>query len=267
MPARVLVTGGSSGIGRATVDLLAGHDFEVGVLSNDAGGVAETVDGVTSRGGKAFGVCVDLMAQANVEGLFDRLEAEHGPIDVLVNNAGIGLQSDVVELEVSDITALLSLNYLATIILSRDALRSMSKRGKGHIIQVTSLVAHRALPGMSIYASTKAGVHAFSQALRIEARDAGVHVTEVLPMSVRTPFFDQATNRSSKPYGPGRYSRPVTPERLAELIWKAMRRPVAEVYTSPFGRIFRAMDALAPSLIDRVLTSERRRQRGLVRPK
>jgi short-subunit dehydrogenase len=266
MSIRAVVTGGSSGIGRATVDLLAKHGYDVGVLSNDVVGVDGTVRAVRQDGGKAFPVHFDLGVVADCEGLVGRLEDEHGPIDLLVNCAGIGLQSDVVETELTDVTTLASVNYLATIVLCRDALRAMATRRKGHIINVTSLVAHRALPGLSIYASTKAGVHGFTQALRIEARDVGVHVTEVLPMSVRTPFFDQATNRSRTPYGPGRYSHPITPERLAELIWRAIQKPVAEVYTSGFSRIYSVLDAMAPSLLDSVLTRERRRRAAANHP-
>jgi short-subunit dehydrogenase len=262
MSLRALVTGGSSGIGRATAELLASKGIEVGVLAHDDCGVDEVVNAIAAKGNRAFGLCIDLAVEANVVGLFDRIEAEYGPVDILVNVAGIGLQADVVETEIVDLNRLFAVNYFAAVILSRDAMKCMAGRGRGHIISVSSASAKRALPGMSTYASTKAALHAFSQALRIEARDRGVHVTEVLPMTVRTPFFENAENRSPVPYSLSDAGLVSTPESVAEHIWNAIRRPVDEVYTSRLARLALAIDAAFPSILNRILVVNRRKRLG-----
>lgn len=258
MGLRALVTGGSSGIGRATAELLAGNGWEVGVLADHSDGIETTLQAIRAKGGKAFGVCVDLSVQENVTGLFDRIEVEYGPVDILVNVAGIGLQADIVETQLYDLNRLFAVNYFAAVILSRDALKSMSTRGRGHIVVVSSAAARRALPGLSTYSSTKAALHAFSQALRIEGRDCGVRVTELLPMSVRTPFFEKAVNRSSIPYSAEGITLITTPEAVARQIWNAIRRPASEIYTSAIARLVLAIDAVVPAIFDAVLVSNRR---------
>lgn len=259
MGLRALVTGGSSGIGRATAELLASKGIEVGLLA-DHHTVDEVADAIRSTGGKAFSICIDLSVEGNVVGLIDSIEEEHGPVDILVNVAGIGMQADVLETRVSDLNRMFSVNYFAAAILCRDALRHMSTRGSGHIVNVTSAAARRALPGLSTYASTKAALHAFSQALRIEARDHGVRVAEILPMSVRTPFFEKAVNRSVHPYSTEGITIITTPEAVARQIWNAIRRPAAETYTSWIARLVLAIDAAFPSLFDAVLLSNRRKR-------
>jgi len=254
---RALITGATAGIGRATAELFARNGIEVGVLAEIPGEVEATVESLRAAGGRAFAVHADLSRRPDVTGLIDRLESEGHSLDILVNNAGIGLQADVLETTDEDLRRLFEVNYFAALILSRDALRHMASRGKGHLINVSSASARRAVPGLAVYASTKAAMHALSQALRIEGREHGVHVTEVLPMSVRTRFFDSATNRASKTYAPGRWV--ATPEAVAARIMYAVRRPVPEVYTSTFARFVLAVDAAAPMLMDAILVARRRR--------
>jgi len=122
---------------------------------------------------------------------------------------------------------------------------------------VSSASARRSLPGMAVYASTKAAMHSFSQALRIEGRDSGVWVTEILPMSVRTRFFEAATNRAAKPYAPG--WKADTPETIARRILRAVRHPAPEVYTSSLVRLALGLDSLNPALLERILVARRRR--------
>ena len=254
-PRRALITGATSGIGLSTARRLAKEGAEVGVLAELPHQVEETVQSLRAQGGSAFPVHADLSKRDQVHGLIDRLEAEHGPIDLLVNNAGVGLQADVSEVNDADLHLLFEVNFFSMVTLSRDAFRHMAERRFGHIINVSSASARRALPGLSIYASSKAAMHAFSQALRIEGKSMGVHVTEILPMSVRTPFFENARNRSEKSYAVGTWA--TTPEEVASRIVQAARRPVPEIYTSALSRIVLALDAIYPGWLDSILTRRR----------
>ncbi len=258
---RALVTGATSGIGQSTASALAALAIEVGVLAESPTQVDITVAEIRASGGRAFPVCVDLSKRDDLTGLVDRLESEHGPIDILVNNAGIGMQADVLQIRDDDLRLLFDVNYFAMVTLSRDALYHMAARRHGHIINISSTAAKRALPGLGIYASTKAAMHTFTQALRIEGRACGVHVTEVLPMSVRTPFFRNAVNRSSGEYEASSFT--TTPEAVAARIVKAIRRPKPEIYTSTLSRVILALDAINPRWFDTILLARRKRQRAL----
>jgi short-subunit dehydrogenase len=258
LPARALITGATAGIGRSTAELLAGHGVEVGILAHLPAEVDETVAAIRHAGGAAFPVCADLTRREEVAGLIDRLEAEGFALDALVNNAGIGLQADVLDTREEDLRLLFEVNYFAAYLLSREALRHMARRGHGHIINISSASARRSLPGMSVYASSKAAMHSFSQALRIEAAPAGIHVTELLPMSVRTRFFESATNRAEKPYAPGWKAH--TPEQIAGQVLSAFRHPLPEIYSSTLSRLVLGLDSLFPSLSDAILLSRRKKQ-------
>jgi short-subunit dehydrogenase len=254
---RVLITGATSGIGLATAERFASEGYEVGILAENAEQVEAVVSKIRGDGGRAFPVHADLSKQEQVTGLIDRLEDEGFHLDILVNNAGIGLQADVLETRDSDLRLLFEVNFFAMATLSRDALLRMSERRSGHIINVSSAAARRALPGMSTYACTKAAMHVFSQALRIEGKAAGVSVTELLPMSVKTPFFSNAHNRSGQSYEVSSFS--VSPETVADYIWKSVRRPRPEIYTSKLSRLVLALDAINPRWLDAILFARRRR--------
>jgi short-subunit dehydrogenase len=254
-PERALITGATAGIGRAVAERFARAGIEVGILGERPAEVEETVASIREWSGRAFPVHANLLHREEVEGLIDRLEAEGRPLDVLVNNAGIGLQADVLDTREEDLLRLFEVNFFAAFLLSRDALRHMAVRRSGHILNVSSASARRSLPGMSVYASTKAALHSFSQALRVEAHPFGVHVSEILPMSVRTRFFQEATNRAAHAYEPG--WKLLTPESLAETIYRALRRPAPEVYTSTLARIILGLDAWNPKLLDAAIRSRR----------
>lgn len=257
LPERALITGATAGIGRATAELLAGKGITVGILAERPAEVDETVAAIRHAGGSAVPVYADLTRREDVAGLIDRLEAEGFAVDALINNAGIGLQADILDTREEDLRRLFEVNYFAAFLLSRDALRHMARRGHGHLVNVSSASARRSLPGMSVYASTKAALHSFSQALRIEAAGTGVHVTELLPMSVRTRFFQSATNRADKPYAPGWKAH--TPEEIAGQIFRALRYPVPEVYSSTLSRLALGFDTLFPALSDALILSRRKK--------
>jgi short-subunit dehydrogenase len=247
---RVLVTGASSGIGEATAHAFARAGAQVVLVSNDTTNMVKVEEAIRAAGGQAVSACIDLTKNEDIDGLIERLEAQHGQIDVLVNNAGVGLGGLVLDTRLEDMRFVFELNFFAVHRLCQQALRSMSARKQGVIINVTSASARFGSPSISAYSASKGAVHAYTQALRTEAAPHGVHVCECLPISVRTPFFDSVRGHTYRPGGIVQ-----TPEQVANVIVRAaaMTSPPAEILPFRPVRLAFVVDALLPGLLQGIL--------------
>lgn len=231
-----MVTGGSSGIGRAVARRLAGLGMRVVVVSNVPEELEETAEELGEAGVALEAEFADARAVTRV---VPEAESRAGPLYLLVNNAGIGLHGGLLEMTAEDLRRVMEVNFFAAATLCRDALQRMGPRREGHIINVTSASARRALERMDAYAASKAALHALTQALRLEAAPLGVRVSEILPISVATPFFERAG------YRPQGWVQ--TADQVARLIVECARHPRAEICTSFWARVGLALDALAPN--------------------
>jgi short-subunit dehydrogenase len=251
------VTGASSGIGEATARAFAGAGAQVILVDRDASNLAKVLASLQASGARATSAQVDLTQSEQIEGLLERLEQAEGPIDTLINNAGIGLGANVIDTRLEDLRLLFEVNFFALHRLCQQALRCMTPRKQGTIINVTSAAARFGSPGVSAYSASKGAVHAYTQALRIEARPHGIHVSECLPISVRTAFFDSV--RGAK-YQPGGLVQ--TPEHVARSIVRAAAHPVPPAEVLPFRpiRIVFVLDALLPGLLGSLLADIQKRQ-------
>lgn len=171
---RVLVTGASRGIGAALAGRFAGAGACVVLLGRDA----EALGDVAGRCGGVPWVA-DLADPAQVSGLVRRIEAAEGPIDVLVNNAGIENMGDFVDQEQAKTDALYRVNLLSPVELCRQVLPGMLQRRRGHVVSVSSLAAFSAFPGLAVYGSSKAGLTQFTAGLRADLRGRPVGTTLV----------------------------------------------------------------------------------------
>lgn len=246
--ANALVTGASSGIGLSTARRLAQRGHQVLLLSYDE---TELLQACASLGPQALPILCDLSVPAQVEGLWLRLEESHGPIQILINNAGVGLHAEVVDTEPEAMRRLFEVNFFAPASLCRQAMLAMSARGSGHILNLTSAAARRSLPCIGAYGASKAALHGLTQSLRLEAAGTGVSVSEVLPISVTTPFFARAG------YRPRGLTQ--TPEQVAEQILLCLDQGQAERTThwpTAFGFV---LDALFPNWVAALLARRYRR--------
>jgi short-subunit dehydrogenase len=171
--ARVVVTGASRGIGAALAADLAGRGARVVVVARSAEALEKLAAEV---GGEAFPA--DLADWSALEPLVRRIEAD-GPIDVLVNNAGIDLTGDLVGLAAADIAQLVAVNLTAPMLLCRAVIPGMQRRGRGHIVNVSSLAASNAIRGLGPYSASKAGLSHFTAALRADLKRTNVTTTLV----------------------------------------------------------------------------------------
>lgn len=212
-----LVTGGSTGIGRATARALARDGARVAICARTEPDLEEAAGEIRSEGGEVLPVPADVSRREDVEHLAERVRDELGPVDVLVNNAGIGLFAPLEELSVDDFDRCFGVNVRGVFLCCKAFAPAMAERGDGVVVNVASLAGKNFFPEGSVYAGSKHAVMGLSKSLMVELRDRGVRVLTVCPGSVDTPFFDKAEG-----HDPDR-DRIVSPEDVAELIVESVR--------------------------------------------
>ncbi len=180
---RALVTGATSGIGRAIAVQLARDGAEVLVHGRDAARGAETVAAIRADGGVAGFVAADLGDAADVQ----RLAREAGDVDILINNAGIALFGPTAEFEVAAFDRMFASNVRAAFLLVGALAPGMAGRGRGSIVSVSSMAGGVGLPGGAAYGATKASLEAMTRAWAVEYSASGVRVNAIAPGPVYTP--------------------------------------------------------------------------------
>ncbi|MBI1338662.1 SDR family oxidoreductase [bacterium] len=185
-----VVTGASSGLGRRFASLLAREGACVAAFARREDRLADLVSEITGAGGRALAVRCDVTDEAQVVAGFDRCEAEFGPADTLINNAGIGTSGPATELSVADFDSVMATNVRSVFLASREAARRMLKSperaARGRIVNIASLAASEALAGGSAYCASKSGVVMLTRVLAREWARAGVNVNAISPGFIET---------------------------------------------------------------------------------
>ncbi len=183
----VVVTGASSGIGRAIAERLGASGAHVFLGGRTAEAMAESKAKIEAAGGKAEGVVHDVRSVDDVRGLVDRAVAVTGRLDIMVNNAGVSYPSAIADADPEHWRIMLETNVLALLVGSQAAIRAMRACGaEGHIVNISSIAAHRRDSG--VYGATKHAVNCISATLRGELEKDSIRVVTVLPGAVATSF-------------------------------------------------------------------------------
>ena len=242
-----VVTGASSGIGEATVLKLAARGASVVAAARSVEKLEDLARRAASSG--VLVVEADVADSESVEAMVGRTVEKFGRLDVLVNNAGLGLSGRISELRPEDLRYVFEVNTIGPLNCVQAALPQMGKGGR--IINVSSVVGLRAIPKVGGYCSTKFALNALSDSLRVEVADRGVSVTSVYPGTTRTSFRDNS--RRTRDEKRGWRPRGVTPERVAKKIADAAEKGPRDVYVTPSDRLYVAGVTLFAGLTDRVL--------------
>ena len=243
-----LVTGASSGIGAATARVFAGAGLRVALCARRKDRLEQLAADLIARGGEATAHAVDVTDALAVRAMVDDVAARWGRLDVLVNNAGRGFAATLEQTTTEELRALMELNVVAVLGATQAALPIMRRQGRGHVINISSVVGRRAVPYRAAYSATKFALGALSEALRVELTGTGIAVTLVYPIRTADTEFHEVEVQKV----PWRPMGPVQPaERVARSILRCVRRPRPEVYPYWPVRILAVMSVLAPGLVDR----------------
>lgn len=218
----VVVTGASRGIGRAVALAMARRGARVGAIAR-TGQDLEDLRREEAGGGHMVVAEADVSVRSEVEAALASLRRQLGAIDVLVNNAGIGLYGAVAQLDPDDAERLVHVNYLGTVYPTLAVLPEMIERRRGAIVNVGSIAGRIGAPFEAAYSASKFAVVGFTEALALEVAPLGVRVSMVNPGPVDTGFFAARGH----PYA-RRAPRPIPPDRVAAAVLAAVERPRLE---------------------------------------
>ena len=236
--AAALVTGATSGLGRATALQLADAGVHVALLGRTEAALQHVADSVADQGGQAVCLAVDLADTAALPGVVDDVVAQLGALDIVVNAAGTDVPGAAEELTLEDWDRVLAVNLTAPFQLSRAAMPHLRRRGGGLVVNVSSVAGRRGWANASAYCATKFALTGLTQALAAEGREHGIRVCVLYPGAMATNWgtFDPAERTVATDAEQGSVDErdALRPDTVADLIvWMAASpgRPVLNEVT------------------------------------
>ncbi len=255
----VLVTGGSAGLGRELVAAWSDAGARVIAVARDEKRLDASVRSFAERPGAVVGFPADVTCQASVEALFARVRSEFGRLDVVANNVGYSTRGAMIDTSPEEFQRLWELNFLSVVRCVRAAFPLLKASG-GHVVNIGSLASKSAARYLGAYPATKSAVAAYSQQLRYEWAEQGIHVLLVCPgpllrEDAGTRYASQASGlpEAARRPGGGVRVRGIDPAWLARRILRACENRQPELVVPAKARLLFAIQQLWPTLGDWIL--------------
>ena len=246
-----VITGASSGIGAATARKLATQGLIVILVARRQDRLERLAKEIELAGGRAVAIPADLSQESERQRVYDQIESEFGPVEVLINNAGLGWYGYGTDMPWKIASEILQVNISATVHFSLLFLKNMRRLGSGHIINIGSISGSLPSQGIAIYGASKSFLDNFTTALYRELAGTNLHVSVVRAGPVSTEFCDRAADL---PYG-----RPMPTERIgvsadtiAGHVWKLLKKPRRVVYVPSWLGITPYVETFFGWFIDRL---------------
>jgi short-subunit dehydrogenase len=248
----LVITGASSGIGLVTARMAARRGARVVLAARSEDALRKLTDEIDVEDGRAAYVVADVGKEEDVQRIADKAMEQFGGFDTWVNNAGISIYGNILDVSLEDMRRLFDTNYWGVVHGSRIAARHLRKYG-GALINIGSTLSDRAIPVQGVYCASKHAVKGFTDALRmeLEAEGAPVSVTLIKPAAIDTPYTQHARNYlESEPKNPP----PVyAPEVVAEAVLYSASHPQRDVFAGFGGKMLSASGNYAPRITDKLM--------------
>ncbi len=262
------ITGAGSGIGRALAEELARRGCHLALSDIDEAGLAETVGRCEGRGVKVTSELVDVADRDAVHAWADHVVADHGKVNLIVNNAGVALGASVEGMSYEDLDWLMGINFWGVVHGTKAFLPHLKAAGEGHVVNISSVFGLVSIPSQSAYNAAKFGVRGFTDALRIELDIEGgaVSCTTVHPGGIKTAIARNARMDESVAGLSGDHAREfdrlarTTPEKAAQQILTAVARNRRRALIGPDAKVFDLVSRLPAGLYQRALVQGTRRR-------
>jgi short-subunit dehydrogenase len=248
---RALVTGASSGIGRALAIELARHGVDLVLLARREERLAEVAQQITALNRRAVLVAGDVTDPAVRRHALDVAQDQLGGLDILINNAGVAAHGRFVDADPGRLRPIMEVNFFAPVELIRGAIPLLRDGGQPIIVNIGSILGERGSPHKSEYSASKFALHGFSEAVRPELSRLGIDVLVVAAGPTETEHFDVLLEGTAElPWG----NPPRQPaEDAARAIVRAIERNRAEIVTGWRARLLLAANRLVPGVLDRIM--------------
>lgn len=266
------ITGAGSGIGRALAEELARRGAHLALSDIDEAGLAGTVARCEGAGVKVTSQRLDVADRDAVHAWADRVVADHGRVNLIFNNAGVGLGATIESMSYEDFEWLMDINFWGVVHGTKAFLPHLKAAGEGHVVNLSSVFGLISIPSQSAYNAAKFGVRGFTDALRMELEidDCGVSATTVHPGGIKTNIVLNARMDPSAAAIAGdaddavaRFERTAltTPEKAAHQILAAVGHDRRRALIGPDARVFDLVSRLPAGLYQRLLVAGSRRRR------
>ena len=246
----VVITGGSSGIGRSAARVFVEHGWRVALVARGAVALEDARADLAGRGGTVSVFQADVTDSAALRGAAVQVVAAMGPFDVWINNAGLSVFAKFTDTTEDEFRRVTDVTYMGTVNGTRVALEHMRPRNAGTIVNVCSAIGFRGVPLQSAYSGAKWAMRGFAEAVRAELINerSRVHISMVYPPSVNTPFYAHAVSRTA---GLPRPPPPIyQPEIVADAVYLAATTRRRDIVVGGQSVQIALMNAVAPRLTD-----------------
>jgi short-subunit dehydrogenase len=249
---RALITGASSGIGRALALELARRGVDMVLLARRADRLSEVAGEIARLGRRAVCVTGDVTDPAARQRALDAARDELGGLDILINNAGIAAHGRFEDADPGRLRPIMEVNFFAPVEFIRAALPLLRAGRQPIVVNVGSILGHRGCPHKSEYSASKFALHGFSEAVRPELARLGIDVLVVAPGPTESEHFDTLLeDKSELPWGE---SRRMPADQVAREVVRAIEQGRHEVITGWGGWFWVWLNRWAPRLVDRIMT-------------
>jgi short-subunit dehydrogenase len=250
---KILITGASSGIGKATAEALATYNPRLILIARNSEGLSNLAFDLKTRFPQlSYPTCLscDITNPKEIEDMVNTCERLFGTVDILINNAGYGVYGESVLTTLEDFKEVMNVNFFGAINCMYSVLPMMKRAGRGQIINIASVAALHGIPYLSAYGASKAALASVSQSLRAELFDTDIKVNVIYPGYTKTNFFrnEKKVGLAVRPTGPY-----MPPEKVAKGIIKTIFESHGDRVIGREGHMLKFLKDISPGFVEFLL--------------